>query len=299
MTTYSHSRLAAFEQCPLKYRLKYIDHVTTGRESIEAFEGKRVHEAIKLLYRKLLTDQVVKLDTLIDHYFEQWEKCWHDGVTVARRNEDEDTYFLHGMNCIENFYKQNFPFQGSRTLHLEHKIEFDLGPGQKYPIQGYVDRVAVRPSGDYEIHDYKTGRRLPTQKAVDADRQMSFYCLGLLSQQPNAKRIDIFVHYLGAGKVFHTKRTSLELVRAAPQARALIDQIETTTEFRARKSPLCDWCEFRPQCPAWQELTWTPHASRAKREFTAHRSHGENSRAHRGRKDFLYYLGRLFRRLLD
>ena len=50
MTLYSHSRLSTFENCPLKFKYTYIDKIETGiEESIEAFLGSRVHEALEKL----------------------------------------------------------------------------------------------------------------------------------------------------------------------------------------------------------------------------------------------------------
>jgi hypothetical protein len=35
---------------------------------------------------------------------------------------------------------------------------------------------------------------------------------------------------------------------------ALIDQLESTTEFAPVKSNLCQWCEYRPLCPLWKHV---------------------------------------------
>jgi hypothetical protein len=54
MTVYSHSRLSCYEQCPARFKLQYIDKVETEVEqSVEAFLGVRVHEALEKLYRDL------------------------------------------------------------------------------------------------------------------------------------------------------------------------------------------------------------------------------------------------------
>lgn len=37
MTTYSHSRLNTFENCPLQYKLQYIDGIKREEEGIEMF----------------------------------------------------------------------------------------------------------------------------------------------------------------------------------------------------------------------------------------------------------------------
>ena len=51
---YSHSRLETFEQCPQKYKFRYIDNIRTETEGIEAFVGKRVHEALEKLVARCI-----------------------------------------------------------------------------------------------------------------------------------------------------------------------------------------------------------------------------------------------------
>ena len=80
MTLYSHSRLTTFENCPYKYKLKYIDRVETEDfETVEAFLGSRVHDALEKLYRDLLNGKELSLGDLLEYY----EKVW-DPELVAR-----------------------------------------------------------------------------------------------------------------------------------------------------------------------------------------------------------------------
>ena len=45
---YSHSRLSTFEQCPYKFKLKYIDNIESEiPQTVEAFLGSRVHETLE------------------------------------------------------------------------------------------------------------------------------------------------------------------------------------------------------------------------------------------------------------
>ena len=63
MAVYSHSRLECYENCPLQYKLRYLDRIKAERDSIEAFLGSRFHEVMEKLYADLkvrvhpLTDQ--------------------------------------------------------------------------------------------------------------------------------------------------------------------------------------------------------------------------------------------------
>ena len=62
MPVYSHSRLSAFEKCKLQYRYRYIDRIKRDTQSIEAFMGNRVHDALEKLYRDLLASKRPGLD---------------------------------------------------------------------------------------------------------------------------------------------------------------------------------------------------------------------------------------------
>jgi len=48
MMIYSHSRLAAFEQCPLRFKFQYIDKLKPDiKQSIEGFLGNKVHDTLE------------------------------------------------------------------------------------------------------------------------------------------------------------------------------------------------------------------------------------------------------------
>ena len=51
MTIYFYSRLRCYEQCPQKYKFRYIDKVKMEtKENVGLFLGRRVHETLKKLY---------------------------------------------------------------------------------------------------------------------------------------------------------------------------------------------------------------------------------------------------------
>jgi len=75
MATYSHSKICCFEQCPLRYKFQYIDKIKTEIEqSVEAFLGSMVHEALEKLYTDLKFQKVMKLDEVLDFYNELWQE---------------------------------------------------------------------------------------------------------------------------------------------------------------------------------------------------------------------------------
>jgi len=54
MARYSHSKLSTYEQCKLRYKLKYIDKIIPEVEkSIESHLGSVVHETLEWLYNSV------------------------------------------------------------------------------------------------------------------------------------------------------------------------------------------------------------------------------------------------------
>src|ERR1035438_3148133 len=124
MHSYSHSQLSTFRQCPLKFKLKYIDGVESGVESINLFVGNRVHEALELLYGDLLGGKLNGFDDLVDFYEHRWNAEWHSGVLTVRTGRID--YFDYGVECIRNYFRENYPFNQSLTMSIEEWVEFDL-----------------------------------------------------------------------------------------------------------------------------------------------------------------------------
>lgn len=252
MALYSHSRISAFESCPLKYRLRYVDRIRTGRESIEAFLGLRVHETLERLYRELKEGVLASLPDLLYTLETRWDRRWHPGVKIVRKGRSSGEYRRIGRACVETYYSQFVPFDQPKTIGLEHRIVFRLDREGRYRAQGYIDRLAVDPEGVMEIHDYKTSESVPSQAVLDSDRQLALYQMGVQEGQLQVHRVRLVWHYLRHGKTLTSKRTPEALEELRRRTLERVREIEAATEFPARESRLCGWCEFLEVCPHWE-----------------------------------------------
>jgi len=252
---YSPSRISTYESCPRQYKYRYIDRIPRDEESIEAFLGSRVHEALNKLYRDLQLGKPLSLPDLLAYYEWDWGRRWHDQVKIVKQDFSIEHYKGIGGRCLVNYYQAHKPFDRGQTLGLEHKVTSSLDQAGRYRIQGYVDRlVRVRP-GHYEVHDYKTSGRLPAQDQIDGDRQLALYQLGVVGMWPDAEEIELVWHYLAFGKELRSRRTPEALERLKTATIALIDRIEADTEFTPIKSLLCQWCAYLSICPIWTDRT--------------------------------------------
>lgn len=255
MPVYSHSRIEAFETCPLKFKFRYIEKIETPiEETVEAFVGSLVHETLEKLYNDLHYEKLDPLDELLSFYHAAWQKQWNPGIKIARLDLTEQNYFDYGAKCVRNYYERYRPFDQSQTLATELQLHFSLGDGEGYKLTGFVDRAARRADGTYEIHDYKTGRTLPSQQKLDQDRQLALYQIGIRQRWPEAERVDLLWHYVGHDTTLRSTRTpdQLEALRASTIAQ--IQGMEAEKDFPPHKGDHCEWCEYQPVCPLWKHV---------------------------------------------
>jgi len=252
MALYSHSRLSTFEQCPLKFKYKYIDKIDSEIEAtIEAFLGSRVHEALEKLYKDLKFQKLNSLQELTDFFNEQWEKHWNNNIAIVRKEYTEENYRNMGVKFIADYYNKHKPFNDSKLISTEERVVIDLDESRQ--LQGYIDRLSFK-EGSYEIHDYKTASNLPLQEYLDQDRQLALYSIAVKERYKDAKEIKLIWHFLAFDRELSSSRNDQELETLKKETLELIKEIENCREFNYKVSKLCDWCEFRNLCPNFSHL---------------------------------------------
>jgi putative RecB family exonuclease len=96
---------------------------------------------------------------------------------------------------------------------------------------------------------------VPTQEDADQDRQLALYQLGIMQRWPDAKRFKLIWHYLATDKDIVSSRTEADLAALEKDVIGAIHRIEEESKlgrWEVRISRLCDWCEYKPICPAWK-----------------------------------------------
>ncbi len=258
---FSHSRLKCFENCPKRFHFQYVLQLPQETESIEAFVGKRVHEILERLYQFVGEGMVPSLPKVKSRYQQVWDTLYDpDRVKIVRQGVPLSFYRELGIRCLDIYYRRHYPFDRDETLGIEERVEFDLDPSApgKYRMQGIIDRVARAPDGVLEIQDYKTGNFVPSQKALDEDRQLALYQIGLADRYAADESVRLVWHYVARGVVRQSVRTPEQLQQLRTTTMSVIDRIREETRFEPKKNALCDWCEFKSVCPAWNPYTPPP-----------------------------------------
>lgn len=251
----SYSSLQTYKQCPQKYKFAEIDRVP-AKKSAEAIFGTHIHKALQRMFAK--DPLFPTIDELINYYHAEWparEKFGWDENT-------ERIYKEEGIKIIKNFYTKNAPWNFS-VVDLESHFEVlipDEKTGVLHILAGKIDRIDKIGENEFEVIDYKTAKRLPSQDAVKNDLQLSIYSLGLQKRWPHLKpeNIKVSLYFVKHNEKLSTIKTNEEIRETTTDVLATIGEIEekltTSARFEPIPSPLCDWCSYKKICPAWRHL---------------------------------------------
>lgn len=255
---FSHSRLETFESCALKFKFQYIEKVDIPkRDSVEAFLGSRVHEVLEVLYKHKMMGKVWTQAEFLKYYGDLWAKEKHDEIFIVKKQYTLEDYYRQGEDALKKYWERYHPFESEKTIALEQRIYLSLDDGERYRIQGFIDRISKTPEGVWQIRDYKTKRKLPTKEEADRDRQLALYQIGIQKMWDNTEKVELIWHYLLFDEEVKSVRSRKDIEKLKVDTIHTIQTVEEAIkagEFPYRESALCDWCDFFDICPAKKHL---------------------------------------------
>ncbi|HSJ98861.1 MAG TPA: PD-(D/E)XK nuclease family protein, partial [Myxococcota bacterium] len=241
------------ENCPKQFHYRYVERRPVETEGIEAFVGKRVHEVLERLNQFVERGLVPSLAKVVARFRAEWEQHFDAGrIRIVRAENPVEAYRENGERCLANHYRRHYPFDRDETLGIEAHVAFPLDGQGRYRMQGFVDRISRAPDGAIEIHDYKTGRWVPSQESLDGDRQLALYQIGVQARHGGEAPVRLVWHYLLRDQVRVSTRTPEQLDALRGRTIELIERIESEQDFAPRPGSLCTWCEHNDVCPAMQ-----------------------------------------------
>lgn len=241
----SYSALETYKNCPLKYKYQEIEKIRTPK-SKDAVFGTIVHATMKFIHTPGI------LSPTLEQAMEFFAISWNPAVFDSP--EEERSAFTQGVKIIQDYYKRNNPADFN-IVNLESRFQIEIGEeNNKHIVSGIIDRIDRTEEG-FEIIDYKTGKKMPAQKDVDANVQLSVYLQAFLSQYPketeNLENIKVSLYFLKHGVKLSASRTMEQLRSNEEMFLETIKLIEEG-KFEPNISPLCDWCGYKDICPMWR-----------------------------------------------
>ncbi|MEV6487767.1 PD-(D/E)XK nuclease family protein [Actinoplanes sp. NPDC051633] len=246
------SKLAAFEDCPRRYRYSYVDRPTPAKGPPWAHNslGASVHTALKNWFA-LPADRRERgvLPTLLKA---TWVREGYRDV------EQERIAYRRALEWLDGYVASLDP--ADEPLGVERVVATKTAV---LAFNGRADRIDGRPGPagpEAVIVDYKTGR-----SGLDADDARGSRALALYAYAAErvfrrpCRRVEL--HHLPTGTVASHEHTEESLARHVSRAedtardivaaeKAVAAGADPDEEFPTRPGSLCSWCDFKRSCPA-------------------------------------------------
>ena len=160
----SYSRLSRFEQCPLSFKLHYIDQSKAAPNMALKF-GKVIHAVLEQLYHEVMDQETVAplSEKRALHLYSV--VCIAEGLVGI-------SPFEEGEDILKEFVRSQGVVDHRNILAVEKEFEIDVG---QFKVKGFIDRVDCVDEETISIVDYKTNRMLFTREEVDTNLQLSLY----------------------------------------------------------------------------------------------------------------------------
>jgi len=255
----SPSKVSAFTDCPLAFRLSIIDRLPEP-PSPQAVKGTLVHAALERLFwdheKGARTEEAGR---------RALAAAWNDLQTdaefaaLALSPEEAEAFVDDAQVLIDHYFALEDP-NAPTTVAVELGLEVDLGTMR---LRGIIDRLDMTEDGDLVVVDYKTGRAPAAQferAKLTGVHIYALLCEAVLGRAP----VEVRLLHLRDPVSITAVPTEQSLRGQARRTSAVWSAIEracATGDFRPRPSALCRFCNFQTMCPAFAGDARFPTAS--------------------------------------
>jgi putative RecB family exonuclease len=239
--------MSLFKECALAFRYSAIDRVEEPA-SVAATRGTLVHGALE----RLLLDPAPERtrERAARHLTAAWDHLSGTPDVTGLDLDDDGRAALmaEGEHLLDRYFTLEDP-TAVHPIGLEVMLAADVGAVR---LRGILDRLELDGDGALVVTDYKTGR----SPSVNDERTRllgvtvyAYLCEAVLGQRP--ARVQLL--YLANCEAIIAEPNEQALRGLRTQVGAIWDTVVRACrneDFRARPSRRCDWCGYKPICPA-------------------------------------------------
>ncbi len=152
----SYSRLSRYEQCPLSFKLHYVEKRKPEPGDAVRF-GSVVHAVLERLVREHMEAErtgPLSEERALELYREAWAA---EGLTGLE-------LFQEGIEILRAFVRDQGELDHRDVLAVEKEFRLPVG---RFTVLGFIDRVDCVDGETVEVIDYKTNRQLFTREEVE------------------------------------------------------------------------------------------------------------------------------------
>lgn len=243
----SPSSIAQFKECPLAFKFSYVERLPEP-PSPAASRGTLVHKALELLMTRPAPERTpdAALADLATASSALESDPEFEGLAFG---VDEWAEFHAGAQQLVLRYFELEDPTTVRPIGLELKLEAQLGDVR---VRGIIDRLDLDEGGELVVTDYKTGS-VPTER-FEAKSLAGVHLYAMLCEQMLGRRpARVQLYYLSKPEAIIATPTAQSVHGVTQRTAALWSAIAgacARDDFRPKPGRLCDYCTFRPYCPA-------------------------------------------------
>jgi len=241
--------VSAFKDCGLAFRLANIDKVPEA-PSAAAVRGTLVHRALQLLFGdeepggRTLAVALAKLRQAVDELGDDPEY-----VALGLEPAEAAAFAAEAEELVRRYFELEDPNE-VRVIGVELLLEARVGP---LVLRGIIDRLELDADGGLVITDYKTGRSPGSAYELPRMAGVQFYaylCEHVLGRRPARIQLLHLSEPVAIGLV-PSEQSMRGLHQRAEAVWAAIERACTNDDFQPKVSGHCDWCSYKPYCPAF------------------------------------------------
>ncbi len=250
------ARLAAWESCPRRFRMLYLDRPAPARGGAWAHTtlGAVVHLALRALFELPPPQRTAAAAAaLVDRHWSG--EGFRDSAQIAEYRERARDWLAAVATG---------PDGADEPLALERRV---VAPVGTLLVEGRVDRIDAR-DGQAVIVDYKTGRGVPDAGRARDSPALALYAMAVehVLRRP-CRRVEL--HHVPTGEVAawehddaslraHRDRAEQQAAGSAEAAARLAAGDDPEELFPVRTGPQCGTCTVRRNCPAGRAAVEEP-----------------------------------------
>ena len=237
----SFTRIDAYRNCPRRFRYTYVDRLPS-RPSPHLSFGTSLHAALEAFHDRQLPGRPSEQE-LLDALYASWDQR---GFAELPR-EEQVAYYRHGQQVLRRYHARGEP-DDRHTVATE--AWFEVPFAYQAVVVGSIDRIDLDDDDQLHVIDYKTGRKARPRSEVAGSLQLALYalaCRHLYGRLPATVSLDFVVPDV----TVTVRREELDLDAANDAVLETAAAIRTAA-FPTTPNRLCDWCDHRAICPAWE-----------------------------------------------
>ena len=165
MKRISYSQYSQWDVCPWKWKLNYVDKLSTFTDNIHTLFGTSMHEVLQTYLTVMYEDTVKMADALplqemlLKRMKTNYSQIMgRNGGEVFVEQTEMEEFYQHGLLILEWFKKKRgsyFSKKGYELVGIEVPIDYKMNDGVKFI--GYIDVLIHDTVRDrYKIIDIKT-----------------------------------------------------------------------------------------------------------------------------------------------